>query len=91
MSSQEEGGEEGVLQVTRVTLGLLAHRIGQLSEQIRDVDARPARLVKRHAPQLLDVVGIGPDVALLITVGDTPERLGRLAHSGLFRAPDQGG
>ncbi|MFD8220255.1 transposase [Streptomyces sp. NPDC059697] len=42
------------------------------------MDARLARLVKRHAPQLLDVVWIGPDtaVALLITVRDTPERLG---------------
>ncbi|MFF1745903.1 transposase [Streptomyces mirabilis] len=66
-----------MLQATRITLGLLACRIGQLSEQIRDVDARLARLVKCHAPQLLDVVGIGPDtaVALLITVGDNPERL----------------
>jgi hypothetical protein len=36
------------------------------------VDTRLIRLVKCHAPQLLDVVGIGPDtaVALLITVGD---------------------
>jgi transposase len=76
-SSQEEGSEAGVLQATRITLGLLACRIGQLSEQIREVDARLARLVKWHAPQLLDVVGIGPDtaVALLITVGDNPERL----------------
>ncbi|MDT9698196.1 transposase [Streptomyces sp. P17] len=76
-SSQEEGGEESVLQATRVTLGLLAHRIGQLSEQIREVDVRLARLVKCHAPQLLDVVGVGPDtaVALLITVEDNPERL----------------
>ncbi len=140
-SSQEEGGEAGVLQATRVTLGLLAHRIGQLSEQIRDVDARLARLLECHAPQLLDVVGVGPDTAvtLLITVGDNPERLdseasfaalcgvspverssgrrqfrrlnrggdpsgqrrasphrihssaGRPAHSGLLRAPDQGG
>ncbi|WP_316745053.1 transposase [Streptomyces sp. MK7] len=73
----EEAGRESVVQVTRVTLGLLAHRIGQLSEEIRDVNARLARLVERHAPQLLDVVGIGPDTAvtLLITVGDSPERL----------------
>jgi transposase len=36
-----------------------------------------ARLAKRHAPQLLPVVGIGPDTAvtLLITIGDNPERL----------------
>ncbi|WP_079065844.1 IS110 family transposase [Streptomyces olivochromogenes] len=76
-SSQDEGGEAGVLQATRITLGLLACRIGQLPEQIRDVDARLARLVKCHASQLLEVVGIGPDtaVALLITVGDNPERL----------------
>ncbi|MFD9509467.1 transposase [Streptomyces mirabilis] len=77
VSSLEEVGEESVLQATRITLGLLAHRIGQLSEQIRDVDACLARLVDCHAPQLLEVVGIGPDtaVALLITVGDNPERL----------------
>ncbi|MFF7597880.1 IS110 family transposase [Streptomyces mirabilis] len=76
VSSLEEVGEESVLQATRITLVLLAHRIGQLSEQIRDVDARLARLVDCHAPQLLEVVGIGPDtaVALLIAVGDNPER-----------------
>lgn len=38
-------------------LGLLASRIGQLSEQIREVDARLARLVESHAPQLLEVWG----------------------------------
>ncbi|WJV44785.1 hypothetical protein [Streptomyces flavofungini] len=57
LSSHEEGDEGAVLQATRITLGLLAHRIGQLSEQIRDVDARLARLVECHAPQLLEVVG----------------------------------
>ncbi|GDY61735.1 hypothetical protein SAV14893_011280 [Streptomyces avermitilis] len=74
---REEVGEESVVQATRITLGLPVHRIGQLSEEIRNVDARLTRLVERRAPQLLDVVGIGPDtaVALLITVGDNPERL----------------
>lgn len=40
--------------------------------------ARLTRLAERHAPQLLAVVGIGPDTAatLLITMGDNPERLG---------------
>ncbi|MEV8018026.1 transposase [Streptomyces sp. NPDC086554] len=53
-------------------------QFGVLSEQIRVVDARLARLVECHAPRLLEVVGIGPDtaVALLIAVGDNPERLG---------------
>ncbi|WP_398870455.1 IS110 family transposase [Streptomyces mirabilis] len=73
----EEVGAESVVQATRITLGLLAHRIGRLSEEIRNVEARLTRLVECHAPQLLDVVGIGPDTAvtLLITVGDNPERL----------------
>ncbi|MCX4671134.1 transposase [Streptomyces sp. NBC_01381] len=81
LSSHEEAGEGSVLQATRITLGLLAGRVGQLSGQIREVDARLARLVESHAPQLLEVVGIGPDtaVALLIAAGDNPERLGREA------------
>jgi transposase len=42
------------------------------------LDNRLARLVECHAPQLLAVVGIGPDTAvtLLVTVGDNPERMG---------------
>ncbi|MFI0709855.1 transposase [Streptomyces inhibens] len=60
-----------------MTLCLLAHRIEQLTEQIEDLERRLTQLVERHAPQLLTVVGIGPDTAvtLLITVGDNPERL----------------
>ncbi|WP_309484506.1 IS110 family transposase [Streptomyces himalayensis] len=79
VSSLEEVGEEAVLQATRITLALLAHRIGQMSEQIRDVDALLARLVDCHAPQLLEVVGIGPDtaVALLIAVGGQPGTVGQ--------------
>ncbi|MFF2204111.1 transposase [Streptomyces sp. NPDC058145] len=75
--AREEAGAESVVEATRITPGPLAHRIGQLSEEVRDVEARLTRLVERHAPQLLDVVGIGPDTAvtLLITVGDNPERL----------------
>nr|WP_258564452.1 transposase [Streptomyces himalayensis] len=77
-SENDEDGEEVVLQATRITLCLLAQRVGQLTEQIRDLEGRLARLVERHAPQLLAVVGIGPDTAvtLLVTVGDNPERLG---------------
>ncbi|MFD9653973.1 transposase [Streptomyces mirabilis] len=52
VSSREEDGEESVLQATRITLGLLALRIGQLTEQIRDVGDRLARLVECHASQL---------------------------------------
>ncbi|MGA5560579.1 IS110 family transposase [Streptomyces platensis] len=79
-SKNDEGGEEAVLQATRITLCLLAHRIEQLTEQIQDLERRLALLAELHAPQLLTVVGIGPDTAvtLLITMGDNPERL----HSG---------
>ncbi|MFG2831290.1 transposase [Streptomyces sp. NPDC048434] len=60
-----------------MTLGLLTQRIGQLTDQIQDLEGRLARLVERHAPQLLNVVGIGPDTAvtLLITMEANPERL----------------
>ncbi len=73
----DEGGEEAVLKATRMTLCLLAHRIEQLTEQIQDLERRLALFAERHAPQLLTMVGIGPDTAvtLLITMGDNPERL----------------
>ncbi|MFF3980736.1 IS110 family transposase [Streptomyces sp. NPDC001828] len=76
-SSREEAGTETVLQATRITLGLLASRIGQLTEQIRDLEKRMTRLVDGYAPQLLEVVRIGADTAvtLLITVGDNWQRL----------------
>ncbi|WP_209443951.1 hypothetical protein [Streptomyces decoyicus] len=59
-SKNDEGGEEAVLQATRNTLCLLAQRIGQLTEQIQDLERRLALLAEHHAAQLLTVVGIGP-------------------------------
>ncbi|MFD7340314.1 hypothetical protein ACFV98_30675 [Streptomyces violascens] len=56
-SSREEFGKEAVLQATRITLGLLVSRIGQLTEPIRDLEDRMARLVEHRAPRLLEVVG----------------------------------
>ncbi|WP_257003692.1 transposase [Streptomyces sp. SA15] len=88
-SQNDEDGEEVVLQATRITLYPLAQRIRQLTEQIQDLEGRLARLVERHAPQLLTAVGIGPDTAvtLLITMGDNPERLCRPARLPSTRAP----
>ncbi|MYT17806.1 Transposase [Streptomyces sp. SceaMP-e96] len=76
-SRNDEGDQKAVLQATRITLCLPAHRIRQLTDQIQDLERRLARLAERHAPQLLTVVGIGPDAAatLLITMGDNVERL----------------
>lgn len=39
-SRNDEGGEEAVLQATRITLCLLAQRIGQLTEQIQELERR---------------------------------------------------
>ncbi|MFF4571832.1 transposase [Streptomyces sp. NPDC001410] len=77
-SPNHKAGEGAVLHATHVTLGLLARRIKRLSEEVQELEGRLTRLVERHAPQLLEVVGIGPDAAvtLLITIGDNPERLG---------------
>ncbi|MEN8655255.1 transposase [Streptomyces sp. 21So2-11] len=71
------GGRSAVEQATRITLCLLARRIEQLTEQIRDLERCLTGLVERHFPQLLIPVSIGPDSAatLLITMGDNPERL----------------
>ncbi|MDQ0810351.1 endonuclease III-like uncharacterized protein [Streptomyces sp. B3I7] len=59
-----------MLHATHVTPGLLARRVRQLSDGVQNLEGRLTRLVERHARQLLEVVGIGPDTAvtLLITV-----------------------
>ncbi|MEU9590870.1 IS110 family transposase [Streptomyces sp. NPDC048193] len=71
------GDEDAVAEATHLTLRMLAERIEQLTAQIDELNQRLTRLVERHAPQLLEPVGIGPDsaVTLLITMGDNPERL----------------
>ncbi|WP_329181190.1 IS110 family transposase [Streptomyces decoyicus] len=73
----DDGEKDAVGQATRIALCLLAQRIDQLTEQIRDLERRLTGLVQRHFPQLLIPVGIGPDSAatLLITMGDNLERL----------------
>ncbi|MER7775579.1 transposase [Streptomyces sp. NPDC096191] len=70
-----------------MTLRMLAERIEQLTAQIDELNRRPIRLVERHAPQLLEPVGIGPDsaVTLLITMGDNPERLNTEASFAALR------
>ncbi|MFI9565683.1 transposase [Streptomyces rishiriensis] len=64
-------------QATYLTLRMLAERVEQLTGPIDELNQRLTRVVVRHAPQLLERVGIGPDsaVTLLITIGDNPDRL----------------
>ncbi|MDT7677919.1 MAG: transposase [Pseudonocardiales bacterium] len=59
------------------TLALLARRILALSSEIDDLTHQITTVLHTHAPQLLDVHGVGPDTAaaLLITAGDNPDRL----------------
>ncbi|SEP48337.1 Transposase [Amycolatopsis saalfeldensis] len=59
------------------TLRLLAHRIRELTGEIRDLEHRITDAVAAHTPALLERPGIGPDsaAALLVTAGDNPDRL----------------
>ncbi|GAX49329.1 hypothetical protein SO3561_00818 [Streptomyces olivochromogenes] len=48
-NKSDGNGVEAVLQATRITLSLPAQRIGQLTEQIQDLEGRLAWLAERHA------------------------------------------
>ncbi len=62
---------------TRIALRSLARRILELSDEIAELDELIRALVQELAPQLLERVGIGVEIAgqLLVTAGDNPERL----------------
>ncbi|WP_443042262.1 IS110 family transposase [Streptomyces sp. B21-105] len=59
------------------TLRLLARRIQQLTSEVKELTSRITKAVRRCRPELLDIIGVGPDsaAALLIAAGDNPERL----------------
>jgi transposase len=56
---------------------MLASRHQVLTTQIREADEHLTDLIHTTAPKLLEVVGVGVEVAgqLLVTAGDNPERL----------------
>ncbi|MFJ2478431.1 transposase [Streptomyces sp. NPDC087659] len=56
------------------TLRLLARRIQQLTVEVKELTRRVNRAVRTCHPQLLDIIGVGPDsaAALLIAAGDNP-------------------
>ena len=65
-----------VTAATKATLSSLAHRVGDLEEEISDLDAMITPLLEETAPELLAVYGVGIDAAaLLVAAGDNPERL----------------
>lgn len=62
---------------TKSALRHLARRYQQLSQEIAELDAELHPLVRAAAPALLELPGIGPEVAgqLLASAGDNPGRL----------------
>lgn len=62
---------------TRVAVRSLARRHQGLSVEVADLDALVAPLVAQINPALLEVSGVGPDVAgqLLVTAGQNTDRL----------------
>jgi transposase len=65
------------LAAAKFALRRLARRWQWLDEEVDELDGQIAPLVAATAPALLDLFGIGPEVAgqLLITAGDNPERM----------------
>ncbi|MFJ5221228.1 IS110 family transposase [Streptomyces sp. NPDC088354] len=59
------------------TLRLLAMRIQHLSGEVKELTRRTTIAIRSCRPQMLDLVGVGPDsaAALLIAAGDNPDRL----------------
>ncbi|WP_308313150.1 transposase [Streptomyces sp. ISL-1] len=56
---------------------LLALRIQLLSAEVKELTRRTTKAVRSCRPQMLDLIGVGPDSAavLLIAAGDNPDRL----------------
>jgi transposase len=65
------------LTATKAALRRLARRHQALNDEITELDAEIGPLVKRTAPELLALFGIGPETAgqLLASAGDNPERM----------------
>jgi transposase len=64
-------------QATKTALRRLARRHQQLSEEITEADRELHQLVRDVAPALLDLPGVGSEVAgqVLISIGDNADRL----------------
>ena len=62
---------------TKLALRSLARRHLQLTDEIDELDALIGPLVAAISPALLELPGVGPDVAgqLLVTAGENPDRL----------------
>lgn len=76
-ASLRPGSELDPATATKHALRQLARRHRDLNSDIAELDELLTQLVPKACPQLLEIFGVGIDVAgtLLVTAGDNPERL----------------
>jgi transposase len=69
--------DDSLSALVRLSLRELAHRIRLLDAQLMTLASRMRRVTNTIAPDLVGIVGVGPDVAstLLLTAGDNPSRV----------------
>ena len=85
-ASRPAGDPSNPAVATQMTLKRLAMRHSFLNEEIGETDANLAMIVSTHAPEILEVNGVGAVVAsqLLVAFGDNPERMtGEAAFAAL--------
>jgi len=70
-------GAGTVMHATKLTIRMLGRRVLDLEADAQHLDQRIHELVRRTAPTLLDVHGVGTHTAaiLLVAAGDNPHRL----------------
>lgn len=71
------GTGDDLVSVTKYALRRLAIRILELTAEGAEVSKRRRRLLAQHAPELMAIIGVGPDTAtaLMLVAGDNPDRL----------------
>ena len=70
-------GHDDPVQATKLALRSIAARVRALSDELRALDAQLATVVTEAAPKTVGTFALGPETAsaLLVAVGDNPERL----------------
>ncbi|MGH7883471.1 MAG: IS110 family transposase [Candidatus Dormibacteraceae bacterium] len=70
-------GVNSAADASKYALRSLARRYEYLTTEIQELDSQLEPLLKSVCPELMQIRGVGPDVAgqLLVTAGENPERL----------------